>query len=32
MSTFDIILVVFLGIVLIGGMGTLFYYLNKKED
>ena len=32
MGTFDIILVIFLGIVLVGGMGSLFYYLNKDEE
>ncbi len=29
MTTLDLIFVVFLGIVLIVGMGSLFYYLNK---
>jgi len=32
MGTLDLIMVVFLGIVLVGGMGLLFYYLNKEEE
>jgi len=32
MSVLDLIFVVFLGIVLIGGIGSLFYYMNKKEE
>ena len=32
MSTLDLVFVVFLGIVLVGGLGSLFYYLNKDES
>ena len=32
MGTIDIIMVVFLAIVLVGGMGSLYYFNKKEED
>lgn len=32
MGTLDIIMVVFLAVVLVGGMAGFFIYNNKKED
>lgn len=32
MATLDIIMVIFLAVVLIGGMAGFFIYNNKKED
>ena len=32
MGTVDIIMVVFLAVVLVGGMAGFFIYNNKKED
>ena len=32
MGTLDLIMVVFITLVLIGGMAGLFFYNNKKED